>query len=110
MTLPHLHTKQWGAEGPEYASPVVLTVEGTEQIVTLTEKSIVAVSLSDGKLLWQLPFVPQRMSTNSATPVINGETVIYTGAGRWNELRREKNDYVCDWLVVLFPRFERKKR
>ena len=73
---------QWAVEGPEYSSPVLLTVEGTKQIVTLTEKSIVGVGLADGKLLWQLPFVPQRRAYNAATPIIDGQTIIYTGAGR----------------------------
>lgn len=73
---------RWGEEGPEYASPALLTVDGTKQIVTLTEKSIVGVGLSDGKLLWQLPFAPQRMAYNAATPIVDGQTVIYTGRGR----------------------------
>ncbi len=73
---------KWDAEGPEYASPVLLTVEGTKQIVTLTEKSIVGVGAADGKLLWQLPFVPVRRTYNAATPIVDGQTVIYTGAGR----------------------------
>jgi outer membrane protein assembly factor BamB len=73
---------QWAVEGPEYSSPVLLTVEGTKQIVTLTEKSIVGVGLADGKLLWQLPFVPQRRAYNAATPIVDGQTIIYTGAGR----------------------------
>lgn len=73
---------KWTAEGPEYASPVVMTVEGTEQVVTLTEKSVVGVGVADGKLLWQVPFAPQRRSNNAATPVVNGQTVIYTGARR----------------------------
>ena len=73
---------KWAVEGPEYASPVLMTVEGTKQIVTLTEKSIVAVGAADGKLLWQLPFVPQRMAYNAATPIVDGQTVIYTGLGR----------------------------
>ena len=73
---------RWDAEGPEYASPVLLTVDGTKQIVTLTEKSIVAVGAADGKLLWQLPFEPQRRAYNAATPIVDGQTVIYTGAAR----------------------------
>ena len=73
---------RWDAEGPEYASPVLLTVDGTKQIVTLTEKSIVAVGVADGKLLWQLPFLPQRRAYNAATPIVDGQTVIYTGAAR----------------------------
>lgn len=73
---------RWANEGPEYASPALLTVEGTKQIVTLTEQSIVAVGLADGKLLWQLPFVPQKMAYNAATPIVDGQTVIYTGKAR----------------------------
>jgi outer membrane protein assembly factor BamB len=74
---------RWRGEGPEYASPALLTVDGTKQIVTLTEKSVVGVSVADGKLLWQLPFAPtQRMAYNAATPIVDGQTVIYTGNGR----------------------------
>jgi outer membrane protein assembly factor BamB len=73
---------QWAGEGPEYASPVLLTVDGTKQIVTLTEKSIVGVGLADGKLNWQLPFVPPGRAYNAATPIVDGQTVIYTGSGR----------------------------
>jgi outer membrane protein assembly factor BamB len=73
---------RWGAEGPEYASPVVMKAAGTKQIVTLTEKSIVGIGAADGKLLWQLPFVPVRRAYNTATPIIDGDTVVYTGAGR----------------------------
>jgi outer membrane protein assembly factor BamB len=73
---------RWDAEGPEYASPALLTVAGTKQLVTLTEESIVGVGLSDGKLVWQLPFAPARRAYNAATPIVDGRTVIYTGAGR----------------------------
>ena len=73
---------RWADEGPDYGSPVLLTVVGTKQIVTPTEKSIVGVGVADGKLLWQLPFVPQRRAYNSATPIVDGQTVIYTGASR----------------------------
>ena len=73
---------RWTDEGPEYASPALLTVEGTKQIVTLTEKSVVGIGLADGKLLWQLPFVPERRAYNAATPIVDGQTVIFTGAAR----------------------------
>jgi len=73
---------RWGGEGPEYASPVLLTVAGTKQIVTLAEKSIVGVDAADGKLLWQLPFAPAGRAYNAATPIVDGQTVVYTGAGR----------------------------
>ncbi len=82
---------KWTDEGPAYASPVVMTVDGVAQLVTLTEKSIVGVGLADGKLLWKLPFAPQRRAYNAATPIVDGQTVIYTGAGRGtNAVRIEK--------------------
>jgi len=73
---------RWGGEGPEYASPALLTVDGTKQLVTLAAKSVVGIGLADGKLLWQRPFVPQGMTYNAATPIVDGQTVIYTGSGR----------------------------
>jgi outer membrane protein assembly factor BamB len=51
-------------------------------IVTLTAKSIVGLGATDGKLLWQAPFAPQGMTYNAATPIVDGQTVIYFGQGR----------------------------
>lgn len=92
---------RWAGEGPEYASPVLLTVEGTKQIVTLTEASIVGVGLSDGKLLWQLPFAPERRAYNAATPIVDGQTVIYTGARRGTKavkIEKQDNGFVTQEL------------
>jgi len=69
-------------DGPAYASPVLMTVDGTKQIVEMTDKSIVGVAVADGELLWQIPAVPQRRFYNSATPIVDGSTVIYTGQGQ----------------------------
>ncbi len=92
---------QWAGEGPEYASPALLTVEGTKQIVTLAEKSVVGIGLADGKLLWQLPFAPERRAYNAATPIIDGQTVIYTGAGRGVKavkIEKQANGFVAKEL------------
>lgn len=84
---------KWAGEGPQYASPVLLESDGTKQIITLTEKSIVGIALTDGKLLWQIPFVPQGRAYNAATPIVDGQTVIYTGAGRGTfAIKIEKED------------------
>lgn len=69
-------------EGTAYASPVLFTVDGVKQIVTLTEKKVVGVALADGKLLWEIPFESKERAYNTATPIVDGQTVIYTGAGR----------------------------
>jgi outer membrane protein assembly factor BamB len=73
---------RWNEEGPAYASPVLMHVDGVAQIVTLTEKSVVGIAAADGSLLWRLPFVPSGRVYNAATPIVDGRTVIYTGAGR----------------------------
>jgi outer membrane protein assembly factor BamB len=73
---------KWAAEGPGYASPVLLSVGDTQMIVTQTAKSVVSVGAQDGKLLWQLPFAPQGMAYNAATPIVDGQTVFYCGQGR----------------------------
>jgi outer membrane protein assembly factor BamB len=73
---------RWLDEGPEYASPVLLTAGGVKQLVTLTNKRVVGVAVADGALLWSLPFVPAMRAYNAATPLVAGDTVIYTGAQR----------------------------
>jgi outer membrane protein assembly factor BamB len=73
---------KWTGDGPAYDSPVLMTVEGTKQIVALTEKSLVGIAVADGKLLWQVAAAPQGRCYNSATPIVDGSTVIYTGQGR----------------------------
>jgi len=73
---------KWTGDGPGYASPVLLTVSGTKMIVTQTEKSVVAIAVADGKPLWQTPFEPMGMAYNAATPIVDGQTVIYCGQGR----------------------------
>jgi outer membrane protein assembly factor BamB len=73
---------RWAGEGPGYDSPVLMTVDGTQAIVELTEKSLIGVAVADGKLLWQVPFAPQGMAYNAVTPVVDGSTVIISGTGR----------------------------
>ncbi len=68
--------------GTAYASPVILTVGGTRMVVTLTAKNLVGIGVTDGKLLWEEPFPAQGRAYNAATPIVEGQTVIYTGAGR----------------------------
>ncbi|MEK7676477.1 MAG: PQQ-binding-like beta-propeller repeat protein [Verrucomicrobiota bacterium] len=73
---------KWAGEGPGYASPVLMTVDGIKTIITQTEKSMVAIGAADGKLLWQTPFAPQGRGYNAATPIVDGQTLIYAGQGR----------------------------
>ncbi len=83
---------KWSEEGTGYASPVVLTVDGSKELVALTAKKIVGLGLADGKLLWEKPFAPPGRAYNAATPIIDGQTVICAGSGRGAKaLKIEKN-------------------
>ncbi len=75
---------KWSGEGAPYGSPVLMTVDKTPMIVTLTAAgrsgggSLVGVGLADGKLLWKTSFTSRY---NSVTPVVDGSTVILSTAG-----------------------------
>jgi outer membrane protein assembly factor BamB len=92
---------RWTDEGPDYGSPVLLTVAGTNQIVTPTEKSIVGIDIADGKLLWQIPSVPPRRAYNAATPIVDGQTIIYAAKGRGTKaikIGKQGNDFITKEL------------
>ncbi|NPV48711.1 MAG: PQQ-like beta-propeller repeat protein [Armatimonadetes bacterium] len=73
---------KWAGEGPQYASPVRMALGDREIVVALTSKSFIGVSAADGQLLWQLPFVPEGRAYNASTPIVSGDQVIISGAGR----------------------------
>ena len=64
--------------GPGYASPVLVTIAGAKQIVTLTDKSVVGVSTANGRVLWSFPF-PDEWNENIVTPIVIGDMVIVSG-------------------------------
>jgi len=72
--------EKWKLEGdgPGYASPIVVELEGTRQIVTLTDKSAIGVEASSGKLLWSMPF-PDEWIENIVTPLVYKKTLILSG-------------------------------
>lgn len=73
---------KWTGDGSAYGSPALATVGGVKMIVTLTAGKIVGLQVADGKLLWESPFVAERRAYNAATPIVDGDTVIYSGGGR----------------------------
>jgi outer membrane protein assembly factor BamB len=72
---------KWAGDPPAYASPVLFTLDGKKQIVVQTLKDLVGINLSDGKLLWQVATPAQQRFYISATPIIDGQNIIYTGLG-----------------------------
>jgi outer membrane protein assembly factor BamB len=70
----------YDADGPAYSSPVVLTAGGERQVVTFTQKELVAVSAATGAPLWKLP-AKTGYDTNCNTPVVYKDTVIVSFEG-----------------------------
>jgi outer membrane protein assembly factor BamB len=64
--------------GPGYASPIVTTFGGVRQLITMTDKAVVGVSVSDGKALWQIAF-PDEWNENIVTPVVAGDILVVSG-------------------------------
>jgi outer membrane protein assembly factor BamB len=69
---------KWTGDGAAYASPVLLAVGNSKLIVAETAGNIVGLSLAEGKPLWKIPF---KVRYNACTPVVDGQTVIYSGSG-----------------------------
>ncbi len=74
---------KWTGEEPSYASPVVMSAGGMKLVIAQTGKSLMALNAADGKVAWQAPFAGKGMGGyNTATPIVDGETLIYCGSGR----------------------------
>ena len=58
-----------------YASPMIVEIEGVRQVVTMTQNSVLAVSLADGQKLWDYAWVT-RTTESAITPVVFGQTLI----------------------------------
>jgi outer membrane protein assembly factor BamB len=100
----------WKGDGPGYASPIVIDIEGVRQIVTQSQDNVVGVRVSDGQLLWQIPFTTE-YTQNIITPVVYKQTIIYSGldkgvtairvtsrAGKWTAERVWHNPQVAMYM------------
>lgn len=72
---------KWAGDGPAYASPSVMTVSRKKQLIIQTEKNLMALNLTDGKVLWQIATPVQQRFYNCVSPYIDGQTIYYTGQG-----------------------------
>ncbi|QJW95598.1 PQQ-binding-like beta-propeller repeat protein [Frigoriglobus tundricola] len=83
---------KWADEGTAYASPVVMTVGDTKMLVAETSASVIGLDLKTGKLLWKTGFAVTGRGYNSSTPMVDGQTVIFSGTARGTRaLKIEKN-------------------
>jgi outer membrane protein assembly factor BamB len=68
---------KWTAGGGGFfASPIAVTLDGTRQIVTVTQKSVIGVSPADGAVLWEHPFGG---GSGGPMPVVYDKTLVVSG-------------------------------
>ena len=92
---------KWTGDGPAYASPSVMTIDGNKHLIVQTEKNLVALNLSDGKLLWQIATPAQQRFWNCSSPYIDGQTIYFTGQGtgmKAIKVEKSGNKYVTKEL------------
>jgi len=92
---------KWAGDGPAYASPSVMTIDGKKNLIIQTEKNLMALNLSDGKLLWQLATPVQQRFYNCVSPYIDGQTIYLTGQGtgmKAIKIEKAGNEYVTKEL------------
>ena len=68
-------------DGPAYGSPIAVEIEGTRQIVTLTQRRLIGVEAATGKLLWETPFKVD-VDNTAITPVYHEGLLILGGNRR----------------------------
>lgn len=101
---------EWSGPGPGYASPVIIDVGGSKQLVTLTQQSIIGVDTKTGKELWTTAF-PDEWNENITTPIWTGSHLIVSGtragthayklqqtAGKWSATEIWKNPEVAMYM------------
>ncbi|MDX1981734.1 MAG: PQQ-binding-like beta-propeller repeat protein [Bryobacteraceae bacterium] len=71
----------WEGDGAGYASPVIAEWNGVRQLITLSDRRGIGVSVREGKLLWSIGFKDQWIE-NIVSPVVDGRRVIFSGVRR----------------------------
>jgi len=69
------------ADGPAYASPIIVTLAEVRQVVTFMQKDLVGVDAATGKLLWKIP-AKSEYDTNSVTAVAYKDMVVFAREGQ----------------------------
>ena len=72
---------KWTVKGKfTYASPIIVDLHGTRQVIALAQYSIFGISVADGAVLWEHPW--KSPYVQAITPVLYGETIIVSGHHR----------------------------
>jgi outer membrane protein assembly factor BamB len=71
-----------GNDGPSYASPILVEIQGQRQIVELNMKGLASVDSQSGRLLWDYPYPQVGTNQNMVTPVYHRGLVLLGGENR----------------------------
>jgi len=70
-------TVEWTAgDGGFFASPIITTLAGCRQVISVTQKNVIGVSVADGRVLWQYPWFG---AAGGTMPILYGDAVIVSG-------------------------------
>ena len=89
-------------EGPAYGSPVLMTTDGSKQIVFQAQTKLVSLNPGDGKQLWEFatPVGTGRVQ-NATSPVADQNRIYFTGLNNgFNaiEIKKDGNSFVVNKL------------
>lgn len=71
-----------GNDGPSYASPILVEIQGIRQIVELTMRALVSVDSKSGRQLWEYPYPQVGTDQNMVTPAYHRGLVLAGGENR----------------------------
>jgi hypothetical protein len=61
-------------------APLIVTLEGVRQVVSVTQKGVIGVSIVDGALLWDYPW--EGGGAGGTMPVLHGDILIVSALNR----------------------------
>lgn len=65
----------WDGQGPGYASPLMLEIDGTRQFITFATTHLLGFDPATGELLWSRPY-PDKWKENIVTPIVVGQRIV----------------------------------
>jgi outer membrane protein assembly factor BamB len=91
----------WTGDGPSYASPSLMIIDGKKHIIVQTEKNLISLDLNSGRLLWKIATPVKQRFYNCVSPYINGKIIYFTGQGTGTkavEVEKSGNGYITKEL------------
>jgi outer membrane protein assembly factor BamB len=72
----------WGSQDDEqsYTSPMVAEIAGKRQLIVVSAKRAMGLTIEDGKLLWEYPWVTE-YNVNAAQPIVTHANRFFISAG-----------------------------